>query len=37
MDLSGDKRIEISDQGVMRVTVDSGIADYEFLLPAQQR
>jgi hypothetical protein len=37
MDLSGDKKIEISDQGVMRVTVDSGIADYEFLLPAQQR
>jgi hypothetical protein len=37
MDLSGDKQIDISDQGVMRVTVDSGLANYEFLLPAQQR
>jgi hypothetical protein len=36
MDLTGDKRIYISDQGVMRITVDSGLADYEYLLPAQQ-
>lgn len=34
MDLLGDKRIYISDQGVMRITVDSGLADYEYLLPA---
>jgi hypothetical protein len=36
MDLSGDKKIYISDQGAMKITVDSGIADYEYLLPAQQ-
>lgn len=36
MDLAGDKRIYISDQGAMRITVDSGIAEYEYLLPAQQ-
>lgn len=35
MDLLGDKVIYISDQGVMRITVDSGLADYEYLLPAQ--
>jgi hypothetical protein len=37
MDLPGDKRIYISDQGVMRITVDSGIAEYEYLLPAQSK
>lgn len=37
MDLHGDKHIYISDQGAMRITVDSGIAQYEYLLPAQQR
>lgn len=37
MDLVGDKHIYISDQGVMRITVDSGIADYEYLLPAQSK
>jgi len=37
MDLMGDKRVYISDQGAMRITVDSGVAEYEYLLPAQQR
>jgi hypothetical protein len=37
MDLQGDKHIYISDQGAMKITVDSGLADYEYLLPAQQR
>lgn len=37
MDLVGDKHIYISDQGVMRITVNSGIADYEYLLPAQSK
>jgi hypothetical protein len=37
MDLPGDKHIYISDQGVMRITVDSGIAEYEYLLPAQAK
>jgi hypothetical protein len=37
MDLAGDKKVYISDQGAMRITVDSGIAQYEYLLPAQSR
>jgi hypothetical protein len=37
MDLQGDKRVYISDAGAMKITVDSGLADYEYLLPAQQR
>lgn len=37
MDLLGDKRIYITDQGAMRITVDSGIAQYEYLLPAQSK
>jgi hypothetical protein len=37
MDLLGDKRVYISDQGVMRITVDSGVAVYEYLLPAQSK
>jgi hypothetical protein len=34
MDLLGDKHIYITDQGAMRITVDSGLALYEYLLPA---
>lgn len=37
MDLLGDKRVYISDQGAMRITVDSGVATYEYLLPAQSK
>jgi len=37
MDLLGDKHIYITDQGAMRITVDSGIAEYEYLLPAQSK
>jgi len=37
MDLIGDKRVHISDQGAMQITVDSGLIDYVYLLPAQQR
>jgi hypothetical protein len=37
MDLQGDKRVYISDAGAMKITVDSGLAEYEYLLPAQQR
>lgn len=37
MDLLGDKRIYITDQGAMRITIDSGIAEYEYLLPAQSK
>ena len=35
--LSGDKSMKISDEGVMQITVDSGIAEYNYLLPAQQK
>lgn len=37
MDLVGDKHIYISDQGVMRITVDSGVAMYEYLIPSQSK
>jgi hypothetical protein len=37
MDLPGDKVVRISDQGVVQITVDSGIADYTYLLPAQSK
>lgn len=35
--LAGDKSMKISDAGVMQITVDSGIAEYNYLLPAQQK
>jgi hypothetical protein len=37
MDLQGDKKVYISDAGAMRITVDSGLTDYEYLLPAQTK
>jgi len=37
MDLPGDKLIKISDQGATEITVDSGIATYRYLLPAQAK
>lgn len=36
VDLVGDKHVYISDQGAMRITVDSGLILYEYLLPAQK-
>jgi hypothetical protein len=35
--LSGDKTVRISDEGVMQITVDSGICEYNYKLPAQQK
>jgi len=35
--LSGDKVMRISDEGAMEITVDSGIATYRYLLPAQSK
>jgi hypothetical protein len=35
MDLTGDKIVRISDQGVAEIIVDSGVATYRYLLPAQ--
>ena len=37
MDLTGDKTIRISDQGAAEITVDSGLATYRYLLPAQAK
>lgn len=37
MDLPGDKKVRISDQGAAEITVDSGLATYRYLLPAQSK
>jgi hypothetical protein len=37
MDLPGDKKVRISDQGAAEITVDSGLATYRYLLPAQAK
>jgi len=34
MDMVGDKKIRVSDAGATEITVDSGIASYRYLLPA---
>ena len=34
LDLVGDKTMHISDSGVMKITVNSGIAEYNYILPA---
>ena len=37
MELTGDKTVRISDDGVAQITVDSGVAVYNYLLPAQSK
>jgi hypothetical protein len=37
LDLVGDKKVQISDEGAAKITVDSGIAVYEYILPAQSK
>lgn len=37
MDLPGDKTVRISDQGACEIVVDSGLAVYTYLLPAQAK
>jgi hypothetical protein len=37
MDLPGTKIVRISDQGASEITVDSGLATYRYLLPAQSK
>jgi hypothetical protein len=37
LSLPGDKDLKISDEGVMLITVDSGLAVYEYQLPAQSK
>jgi Cu2+-containing amine oxidase len=37
MDLTGDKVVRISDDGAAQITVDSGLAVYNYILPAQSK
>jgi len=37
LNLSGNKTIRISDEGVAQITVDSGLAVYNYILPAQSK
>jgi hypothetical protein len=37
MDLSGDKLVRISDDGAAQITVNSGLAIYNYILPAQSK
>jgi hypothetical protein len=35
--LAGDKTMRIADVGAMQITVDSGMAEYNYILPAQSK
>ena len=37
LNLAGDKTIKIADAGAMMITVDSGLAEYNYILPAQSK
>jgi hypothetical protein len=37
LDLTGDKTVRISDDGAAMITVNSGIAEYNYILPAQTK
>jgi len=37
LNLDGDKTLSITDQGAMKISVDSGMAKYDYILPAQQK
>ena len=37
LNLSGDATMSISDQGAMMISVDSGMAKYDYILPAQSK
>ena len=37
MDLTGDKMVRFTDAGAAEVTIDSGLANYRYLLPAQAK
>jgi len=37
LNLDGDKTMSISDQGAMQITVDSGMAKFDYILPAQSK
>jgi hypothetical protein len=37
LNLTGEIEMSISDQGAMKITVDSGMAKYDYILPAQSK
>jgi hypothetical protein len=37
LSLSGDKTVKISDEGAAMITVDSGLAEFNYILPAQTK
>jgi hypothetical protein len=37
LDLTGDKTFKISDDGAAQITVNSGIAEYNYILPAHSK
>lgn len=37
LNLNGDKTLSITDQGAMKISVYSGMATYDYILPAQQK
>lgn len=37
LNLDGDKTMSITDQGAMMISVDSGMAKYDYILPAQSK
>lgn len=37
LNLDGDKTVKIADAGAMMITVDSGMAEYNYILPAQSK
>jgi hypothetical protein len=37
LNLDGDKTMHITNQGAMQISVDSGMAKYDYILPAQQK
>jgi hypothetical protein len=37
LSLAGDKTIRIADAGALQITVDSGLAEYNYILPAQSK
>lgn len=37
MALPGDKTVKFSDEGAAQINVDSGLATYEYIIPAQQK
>ena len=37
LNLDGDKTVRIAEAGAMQITVDSGLAEYNYILPAQSK